>query len=248
MVWPAFWGTIKGDEVTPLHPEAVNDTLRRTLRVRRGSTFREAVTDVRLSSEDKAEVLGEDRARTPESELTDEEKAKLEALTESKGMEAFREKLATALEELKEIITEQGAEPVFISGGRAYRLNQEGAVEEFSHDATKPYAWTLAHDVRPARWSIGVKGCFDCHESGAPIFYSTVTALGQAPDEEPITLAAHQLVEEFDETKLAAWNQSFQGRTAFKWMGFFAMGVVGLILLSYLLLGINGLFGMVRRR
>ncbi len=40
---------------------------------------------------------------------------------------------------------------------------------------------------------------------------------------------------------------SFQGRTAFKWMGFIAAGTVGLVLLSFLLLGVNGVFGLFRR-
>jgi hypothetical protein len=52
----------------------------------------------------------------------------------------------------------------------------------------------------------------------------------------------------FDKTKLDAWNTSFQGRPAFKWLGFVSTGAVGLILLSYVLLGLNGLAGMLRRK
>ena len=73
--------------------------------------------------------------------------------------------------------------------------------------------------------------------------------MGPAPDEEPVTMAMYEIAEsEFDKTKLDAWNQSFQGRTAFKWLGFVSTGAVGLILLTYLLLGFNGLAGMIRRK
>jgi hypothetical protein len=120
-------------------------------------------------------------------------------------------------------------------------------VEEFETAAAEPYAWKLAHDVRPARWSLGVKGCYECHSAGAPIFESQVTALGPAPDQEPLTHAMYELAG-FDRTKLDAWNQSFQGRSAFKWFGFAAMGFVSVILLTYLMLGVNGLVGIVWRR
>jgi hypothetical protein len=51
----------------------------------------------------------------------------------------------------------------------------------------------------------------------------------------------------YDKQMLDAWNQSFQGRTLFKYAGFAAMGVVGLILLTYLVQGTYGLFGRFRR-
>jgi hypothetical protein len=74
-----------------------------------------------------------------------------------------------------------------------------------------------------------------------------VTAIGPAPEAESQTAPMYQL-QELDKTKLEAWNQSFHGRTAFKWFGFVSMGVVALILLLYLLLGINGFLGFFRRR
>jgi hypothetical protein len=92
-----------------------------------------------------------------------------------------------------------------------------------------------------------VKGCYECHSDGAPYFESQVTAMGPAPDDSPTTMAMYEIAG-FDKFKLDAWNQSFQGRTAFKWFGFFSMGAVGLILVTYVLLGVNGLFGMFRRR
>jgi hypothetical protein len=241
LVWPAFWGYRLRDRITPLNPDEVYETTRKTLRVRRGSSLEESVMDVRLKTEEKVGILGEDRVKVPEEEWTEKEKTDMADLKKKKGMEAFREKLAGALADLKKIITEEGAEPVYISGGRAYRLGEDGSVVEFDHEATKPYAWQLGHNVRPARWATGAGGCYDCHSLGSPIFEGTVTALGPAPDEAPQTQAIYELAG-LDKTKLDAWSLSFLSRSAFKWFAFFAMGIVALVLLAYLCDGVRGVF------
>jgi hypothetical protein len=246
MVWPAFWGEMKESTIHPLNPEAVNESLRSTLRVKRNSTFTETLSKVTLKAEDKATVLGEERAKVAATELTDDEKAKLDGLEKSKAVDTFREKLGGALKALKKMIKTEGAEPVYVAGGRAYRLGADDKVETFANKAADPYAWRLAHDVRPARWSSGASGCYECHSLGTPIFDGKVTAVGPAPDAEPPTQKMAELAG-FNRMQIDAWNQSFQGRTAFKWFGFISAGVVGLILLSFLFLGINGLFGFARK-
>lgn len=246
MVWPAFWGVMQGDEIQPLHPEKAYDALRKTLRVRRGDTFADAMLDVDLEDEDIIAVLGEERAEVKEEEWTGEEQAKMAELQLTKGMEAFKEKMAAALVDLQELIPEGTGEPVFVSGGRAYRLGDESGVVEFDNAAARPYAWKLSHNVRPARWSLGVKGCYECHAAGTPIFEGSVTAVSQAPDESPKTTAQYELAG-FDKLKLDAWNQSFQGRKMFKYMGYSAMGLLALILLSFAVRGINAVFGALWR-
>jgi hypothetical protein len=243
MTWPAFWGKIKNDKIEPLPPEDVHDALRRTLRVRRGKTFTETMSQAELTDEDRVKLLGQERAELPEDQWTDEEKSQLAELEKSKGVEGWLEKLPEALTALKEIISEDGAEPVFVAGGKAYRLKEDKAAA-FAHEAAKPYAWTLAHDVRPARWSSGISGCYECHAAGAPIFEGQVTAISPAPTDEPVRHTMYELAG-YDKTKLDAWNASFTGRAAFKWFGFAASGVVGLIVLSYLVAGINGLLARV---
>ncbi|MHB8955226.1 MAG: cytochrome c3 family protein [Pirellulaceae bacterium] len=246
MVWPAFWGALKDDAIQPLNPDAVNEALRSTLRVKRNSTFTETLTKVTLKAEDKVAVLGEERAKVAITELTDEEQAKLAGLEKSQAVAAFQEKLGVALKSLKKIIKTDGAEPVYVAGGRVYRLGAEDKVETVAHKAADPYAWKLAHDVRPARWSSGASGCFECHAPGTPIFDGQVTAVGPAPDADPPVQKMAELAG-YDRLQIDAWNQSFQGRTAFKWFGFLSAGVVGLILLSFLFLGLNGLVGFARR-
>ncbi len=245
MMWPAFWGTLQGEQITPIDPDEVYDVLRRTLRVRSGETWKGVLRDVKLSDEEKTELLGEERAEVDDEELTKDELAKLDVLINEKAIEEFQTKLAEALTELKENLPED-AQPVYVGGGRAYRLGDDGTPVEFEHDAAEPYAWKLGHDVRPARNALGVTDCFDCHRLGAPIFEGQVTTINTVPETAPTTTAMYEF-SDFDKLRLDAWNQSFQGRTAFKFLGFASMGVVSLVLLAYAMRGLTGLAGMIRR-
>ncbi len=247
MTWPAFWGVLHKGEVTPLNPEEAHAALRSTLRVRKGQTLKEVLLDVKLSKDEKKVILGEPRAAVADAELTEEEKAKLAERINQKALEEFQTKLAKALDELKKIVKQAGAEPVYIAGGKAYRLGADGKPDVFETEAAKPYAWRLGHDVRPARASLGITGCFECHEAGMPIFEGQVTAVSPVLDAQPRTYAMHELAG-FDKFKLDAWNQSFQGRTAFKWMGFASLGIVSLVLLWYAMRGLASVAGLAYRK
>jgi hypothetical protein len=247
MTWPAFWGSLDEGQLTPLAPEEVQAALRNTLRVRRGQTLKETLLDVKLTKDEKQEVLGEKRGAVTEAGLTEEEKAKLAERINKKALDEFQAKLAKALEDLKKIIKQPGAEPVYVAGGKAYRLAADGKTQVFEHEAAQPYAWKLAHDVRPARQSLGATGCFDCHKLGAPIFEGQLTAVSPILDGQPRKYAMYELAG-FDKFKLDSWNQSFQGRAAFKWLGFASMGVVSLVLLWYAMRGLTSLAGACRCR
>jgi uncharacterized membrane protein len=67
------------------------------------------------------------------------------------------------------------AEPaVYIAGGKLHRLDSAGRLVTEDHPQAQPYLWPLAHDVRPASQSLGVKGCQDCHSPEAPFFLGNV--------------------------------------------------------------------------
>jgi hypothetical protein len=63
---------------------------------------------------------------------------------------------------------------VYICGGMLYRLDDSGQLTRQEHPAAQPYAWPIAHDVRPAAQSLGVRGCGDCHATDAPFFFGAV--------------------------------------------------------------------------
>ena len=44
----------------------------------------------------------------------------------------------------------------------------------FRSHCAQPYTWPLAHNVRPAAQSLGVRGCEDCHSTDSPFYFSEV--------------------------------------------------------------------------
>ncbi|MGE0759656.1 MAG: hypothetical protein AB7O38_21755, partial [Pirellulaceae bacterium] len=233
-MWPAFWGKIARDEIVPLHPEFVNETLRRLFRIRRGSTFTEVMSEAQLTAEEKQAVLGADRRAVPEAEWTPEERGDLRERELAKAVPAFHKKLADALRQLGEATRQTPGEPVYVAGGKAFRLAWDGTLDEFDHPGARPYAWKLAHDVRPARTALGARGCVECHAAGTPLFRGRVVASGPAPDLTPPRQAMFELAG-LDGFRLDAWNLSFRGRAVFKYVGFAAMVVTGWLALSLLL-------------
>jgi hypothetical protein len=63
---------------------------------------------------------------------------------------------------------------VYIAGGKLHRRDSAGQLAAEGHPQAQPYLWPLAHDVRPASQSLGVRGCQDCHSAGAPFFQGNV--------------------------------------------------------------------------
>ncbi len=88
------------------------------------------------------------------------------------------------------IAEDQGAEAVYVAGGRLYRLDGDELVSE-EHAAAKPYSWPIAHDVRPASQSLGSEGnCDDCHSMNSPFFFGKVAV--DSPVTPPEIFAAAQ--------------------------------------------------------
>jgi hypothetical protein len=70
--------------------------------------------------------------------------------------------------------TPQGTKPVYIAGGNLYSLNSVGQLSFAEHKMAAPYMWPIAHDVRPAAQSLGVRQCEDCHSTDSPFFFGGV--------------------------------------------------------------------------
>ncbi len=80
------------------------------------------------------------------------------------------------VEAIRVINTAIGTKAVYISGGKFYSLDDSGAIkEQENHPAAQPYLWPIAHNVRPAAQSLGVRYCTDCHATDAPFFFGDVT-------------------------------------------------------------------------
>ncbi len=268
MTWPAFWGVMHGEEVHIIPPdeiEGLKDKLRdayRTLdketqkekydamrqayadyrnlfRVR-GSFTKGFAENLKLEDEEFEKLLGKERAKVDSEKWTEEERIKVSRYGIGKVLSILADVLHLIDEQY---VPSKNATPVYVSGGKLYRLDNEGKVETIEHESAEGYSWPLGHDVRPARWSLGVKGCAECHSDNAPMFEGQVVAVGLLPDDTPPAVAQREL-QGFEPDVLKAWNESFKGRPVFKWIGFVSIGVVVLLLLLALLLGLNGALRM----
>ena len=128
---------------------------------------------------------------------------------------------------------------VYVSGGKVYKLADGGGVaEEQGHPAAKPYMWPIAHDVRPAAQSLGIRYCTDCHATDAPFFFGDVAV------DSPIAAErdkARQMAEfqDIDATYAKMFAMSFVFRPMLKIVSLCSCAVLGLVLLLYGLLALR---------
>jgi hypothetical protein len=136
---------------------------------------------------------------------------------------------------------------VFISGGMMFRLNKKSKLEAESHEAASPVAWPLAHQVRPARQSLGVNGCRDCHRARSDFFFSKVKDTGPLKTEEVSVRAASSFME-LTRPYHFLFGLSFTARPAFKLLLFICAGVIGSLLLLVFLAGLGRAAGLIEKR
>ncbi len=228
-MWPAFWASLVDGKVEPISPTQTYDLTRRSLRVRQD--FVEEVLKPKVSGSELRKLLGEERAKLRDEQWTDAEKAKVNEAQAKEGRQEFNEKVYASLNALEQELELKQA--VYVSSGRVYaKGDEEGSLKTIEVDdakATSMVHWPLAHQVRPAGWSLGVGGCLECHSDGGKIFASTVASVGPSPDlGEPVTMASLQGVDDFQRL---AWNQMFQGRKLFKFIISGSIAALVLILL-----------------
>lgn len=188
LIWPAFWGTLEQERVTPIGLEVVRKTV--------GGVF----------ADEELPRSGDWPALTSE----DIDKA------------------------LKLLAGKVEGKPVYVSGGRLYRLDRNKTSIIFNHSAARPYLWPIAHDVRPAAQSLGTHSCEDCHSTDAPFFFGTV-----AVDSPVVTHPAvpKEMVEfqEIDRFYARAFAFSFVFRPWLKVVALGCCAIIGGVVLLYAL-------------
>jgi hypothetical protein len=141
------------------------------------------------------------------------------------------EQVAEALNVLNEVVD---GNAVYVAGGSLYRLAEDanGVVEEADHPAGEPYMWPIAHTVRPAAQSLGIRYCTDCHATGAPLFFGSVAVDSPIASETPVV---KEMVEFQDVRPFYAWafSKSFVFRPFLKVVALGASGILALVLLLY---------------
>ncbi|QDV23136.1 cytochrome c3 family protein [Aureliella helgolandensis] len=231
MMWPSYWGVKRNEKIVPLNPEEVYELIRRPLKVRR--EFTEELADVKLSLSQRKELLGEDRARAKEEEWTTEERQKIATAERTARELQVSERVSDALQAIEEAYPDSVA--IFISGGSGFVRDGASTIKavepESLGDAAEPYAWPMAHAVRPARQALGATGCLECHSDNSLFFGAEVLPVGLLPGQSTKPLKTHTL-QEVDTDRLTAWNQLFQGRAFFKIAGLIALGLTCVVALS----------------
>ena len=169
-----------------------------------------------------------------------------------------RDQIATILLAL-DVNKGDSGDPVYVGGGLVYRLDpMHGVILDASpissvlrsskdHPAAAPYAWPLAHDVRPKSQSLGSGGCTDCHALDSPIFFGEVVADSTAETRAPLVKAMYEF-EGKDPMELWAWGMSYMFRPMFKVVGFVTAGVIAAVLLAYVLMGLAALARWAAKR
>ncbi len=126
----------------------------------------------------------------------------------------------------------QGEEtPVYIAGGKLYQLTDAGKLQANDHSAAGAYAWPMAHDVRPAEQSLGVRTCADCHTTDSPFFFADVEL--DTPIQGDKQFVKMVELQGIDRLYMWMFNASFVFRPMLKIVAFISCGLIGLALLIY---------------
>jgi len=248
MIWPAFWCRIDADKVVPLAPDAVYEMAK--------DAFAADLTD------DEAEAApAEPAAATPPAETPAPEKpesAKTDAgepgepgdagdapaapaaetpapVAEKPKKRLTAKRIAAVLAALK--AKDAKAEFGYVCQGRLYRLAADGTLAAGDHEAARPAAWPIAHNVRAAGQSLGVGGCTDCHGFGAPVAFGEVEVPSPARIGAPVVMAMYEF-QGRDELQLQAWAMSYMFRPMFKVVGFTTAGLMAAVLVLYVFMGL----------
>ncbi|OGD19046.1 MAG: hypothetical protein A2W03_06500 [Candidatus Aminicenantes bacterium RBG_16_63_16] len=140
-----------------------------------------------------------------------------------------------------------GAEIVYFSGGRLFRLNRDGRLDAENDDSAEPVTWPLAHEVRPARQSLGVNGCTDCHRFGSAFLFRKAEGTGPLLTSRVKTVSANAFMG-LDRPYQKLFGLSFAVRPLFKWALFLFILVIGSIVALVLFFGVGRLTGLVEKR
>jgi len=139
------------------------------------------------------------------------------------------------------------ADHVYVSGGVIFRVNEKGALASETGDAAAPVAWPLAHQVRPARQSLGVNGCTDCHSAGSDFFFGRVRGAGPLKTETVTTRAASSYMG-LGKPYQFLFGLSFTARPAFKWFLGLSAVLIGSLLLIVGLVALGRFAGLIEKR
>ncbi len=232
LLWPSYWGIVTEQAVKPLNPEQAYELVRKPLKIRKD--FVDDLAEVKLTLSQRKQILGDDQAaRMKSEELSESQRLQLQQAEEAERKKQVEERMLAALAEIEKAFP--GSQGAFVHGGTGVIRGQDGKLAYLESDklnaSAKPYAWPLAHTVRPAQQSLGIRGCNECHGPNAHFFYAQIQPLAVVPGQETSAIPLHEL-QGADIHRLANWSRLFQGRDTFKLVGWIAFGLTFFVVLS----------------
>jgi len=136
---------------------------------------------------------------------------------------------------------------VYVSGGKLFRLGKDGRLLASDDDSALPVTWPLAHEVRPARQSLGINGCKDCHRFNSRFLFRKARGTGPLKTDRVKTMPANAFMR-VNRIYQTVFGLSFAVRPLFKWILFFSILVIGAILVLVLFFTLGRLSGLIERR
>ncbi|MCF7847665.1 MAG: cytochrome c3 family protein, partial [Kiritimatiellales bacterium] len=156
------------------------------------------------------------------------------AITDIVGTDfAFNEEQAAMM--LKALSQALEKPVAYVSNGRKFSLADDGSLADEDHPATAPVSWAIAHNVRPAAKSLGVKKCAECHSAKADFFFGSVAATGPLKTDRMSVKSMHEF-QDVSKGFHKLFGMSFLVRSLFKTvMGGLALLIAAAILIVGLL-------------
>ena len=216
LLWPSYFARLKDNTITPILPGESKPLLRAVKRkAARAAGGAGAKTAARPNA----------ASSPPATDLTAQEAAMLLADLTAKDPKA--------------------GEAVFVRDGRIYRKQQDKDELTPISDArlnqtyAQPYAWPLAHDVRPASQSMGIRGCTDCHAANSA-FNAGGLASPFDKNAAALPLQTQSQLRNDNARMLGLWGWSYSQRSYFKMFAYTATILLAILLFRYLLLALGG--------
>jgi hypothetical protein len=136
---------------------------------------------------------------------------------------------------------------VYVSGGKAFGLDEEGRLKNRKHPAAEPVVWPLGHRVRPVQQSLGINGCTDCHSEGSDFFFGRVIGNGPFKTDKFDNRSAHSFMN-LGKPYQKLFGLSFRVRPLLKLVLFVVAVIVGSVLFIMLMVNLGRYTGLLEKR
>jgi hypothetical protein len=136
---------------------------------------------------------------------------------------------------------------VYVSGGKVFKLDEEGGLKNDRHPAAEPVVWPLGHRVRPAQQSLGINGCTDCHRESSAFFFGKIKGDGPLKTNKFDNRSAHSFMN-LDLPYQKLFGLSFRVRPLLKVVLFVVAVIVGSMLLIMLMTILGRYTGLFEKR